>query len=239
MSLPPRRRRLYLMRHGAVRYFDPVSGAPLPAETVPLTEEGQAQAHAAGRLFAAQGVRFDRVICSGLPRTRQTAEGVLAELADLPGPRPAIETCAALQEIHGGRLRDIAPAEVVAAFTALQRGPLTEASRFLQGESLGELLDRALPAAQALLAEPWDCALWVLHGVVNAALLSHWVSGGQRVVLPGWQQNPAAINVIDLGDDGSALLRGVNLNPSDWLQPAQRHSTMELLLAEFLQQRDG
>lgn len=228
------RRRLYLMRHGAVSYFDPQTGAPLPAETVPLTAEGQAQARAAGRLFAAQGVRFDRVICSGLPRTRQTAAAVLAEL---PGPQPAIEEQPALREIHGGRLRDIAPAELEAIFTTLQRGPLNDDTRFLGGESLGELLDRALPAARALLAEPWDSALWVLHGVVNAALLSHWVSGGQRLVLPGWQQNPAAINVVDLGDDGSALLRGVNLNPSDWLQPAQRLSTMELLLAEFLQPR--
>jgi len=228
------RRRLYLMRHGAVSYFDPASGAPLPAETVPLTAEGLEQARAAGRLFAAQGVRFDRVICSGLPRTRQTAAVVLAEL---PGPQPAIEEQPALREIHGGRLRDIAPAELDAVFTTLQRGPLTDDTRFLGGESLGELLDRALPAAQALLAEPWDCALWVLHGVVNAALLSHWVSGGQRILLPGWQQDPACINIIDLGGPGDALLRAVNLNAQDLLRPQQRLSTMEKLLADFRRAR--
>ncbi len=224
------RRRLYLMRHGAVSYFDPQTGAPLPAETVPLTAEGLGQARAAGLLFAAQGVRFDRVICSGLPRTRQTAAAVLAEL---PGPQAAIEEQPALREIHGGRLRDIAPAELDAVFTTLQRGPLTDDTRFLGGESLGELWERALPAVQTLLDQPWECALWVLHGVVNAALLSHWVSGGQRLVLPGWQQDPACINIVDLGDAGDALLRAVNLNAQDLLRPHERLSTMEKLLAEF------
>ena len=114
-----------------------------------------------------------------------------------------------------------------------QRGPLHDGSQFLGGETLGALWDRILPAQQQLRADPdWDCALWVLHGVVNAALLSHWVSGGQRLMLPGWQQNPACINVIDLGAD-DALLRAVNLNPMDWLQPDERRSTMEQLLADF------
>ncbi|WP_138858460.1 histidine phosphatase family protein [Inhella inkyongensis] len=218
------------MRHGAVRYFE--GGRPLPPESVPLTEAGQAQARAAGRLLAAQGVRPDRVICSGLPRTRQTAALVLGEL---PGPQAEIEDWPALQEIHGGRLRDIPEDRLEACFTALQRGPLTEHSQFLGGETLGALWDRILPAQLQLRADPdWDCALWVLHGVVNAALLSHWVSGGQRLMLPGWQQNPACINVIDLGAD-DALLRAVNLNPVDWLQPDERRSTMEQLLADLRQ----
>lgn len=228
------RRRLYLMRHGAVRYFDPASNKPLPADTVPLTEEGQQQARAAGRLFASQGLRFDRVICSGLPRTRQTAAGVLGEMA---AGQPPIEDWPDLQEIHGGRLRDIPDAELAATFSALQRGPLTESSRFLGGETLGSLLDRVLPAlARLRAADDWDCALLVLHGVVNAALLSHFVSGGQRLMLPGWQQNPACVNVIDLGAD-DAVLRAVNLNPSDWLQPQQRRTTMEVLFQDFMDYR--
>jgi probable phosphoglycerate mutase len=184
--------------------------------------------------LAAQGVRPDRVICSGLPRTRQTAELVLAEL---PGPQVEIEDWPALQEIHGGRLRDIPADDLDACFTALQRGPLNEDSRFLGGETLGALWDRILPAQQQLrAAQDWDCAVWVLHGVVNAALLSHWVSGGQRLMLPGWQQNPACINVVDLGSQ-DALLRAVNLSPTDWLQPQERRSTMEQLLADFKERR--
>ena len=60
------RRRIYLMRHGAVAYFDG-SGHPVPPDTVPLTEEGRAQAEAARDLL--EGIALDRVIASGLPRT--------------------------------------------------------------------------------------------------------------------------------------------------------------------------
>ena len=67
------RRRLYLMRHGSVSYFTP-AGQPVPADTVPLNPQGILQARAAGQLFAANNIRFDRVITSGLPRTEQTAQ---------------------------------------------------------------------------------------------------------------------------------------------------------------------
>ena len=224
------RRRLILMRHGAVQYFDPASKAPLHAESVPLTAEGRAQAEAAGRLLASANLKPDRVIVSGLPRTLQTAEGVLAHSG---GPAP--EIWPELQEARGGRLRDIAPAQLQQAFTQLQRGPLSADTRFLGGESLGELQARVLPALQHLRDEPgWDTALVVAHGVVNAVLLSFIVSGGLFLVLPGWQQNPAALNLIDLGSEpGDDLLRAVNLNPVDWLQAGDRASTMEKLYDQF------
>ena len=45
---------------------------------VPLTPRGRMEAQAAGRAFS--NVALDRAICSGLPRTRETAELVLAQL---------------------------------------------------------------------------------------------------------------------------------------------------------------
>ena len=74
----PKRRRIYLMRHGDVTYFD-ASGRAIDPETVPLNASGRDQASAAGHAFAAQQIRFDRVIVSGLPRTIETAQRVLAE----------------------------------------------------------------------------------------------------------------------------------------------------------------
>ena len=65
---PHKRRRIYLMRHGSVTYFD-ASGKPHLPEQVPLNEQGRAQTSAAGRVFAQENIRFDRVIASGLPRT--------------------------------------------------------------------------------------------------------------------------------------------------------------------------
>ena len=43
----PKRRRIYLMRHGDVTYFD-ASGRAIDPETVPLNENGREQASAAG-----------------------------------------------------------------------------------------------------------------------------------------------------------------------------------------------
>ena len=45
------RRRIYLMRHGAVAYFDD-TGRPVAPETVPLTDEGRTQAETARQLLA-------------------------------------------------------------------------------------------------------------------------------------------------------------------------------------------
>lgn len=76
----PKRRRIFLMRHGDVTYFDD-TGRAIDPESVPLNARGREEASAAGREFAAQNVCFDRVIASGLPRTIETAERVLAETA--------------------------------------------------------------------------------------------------------------------------------------------------------------
>ena len=43
-------RRIYLMRHGAVAYFDD-DGRPVAPDDVPLTAEGRRQAQAAGELL--------------------------------------------------------------------------------------------------------------------------------------------------------------------------------------------
>lgn len=233
MNPSPRRRRVVLMRHGAVQYFDPASPTPLPAHGVPLTAEGVAQARTAGLALAGAGVRFELAIASGLPRTLQTAEAVLAPQS----AAPQIEAWPALEEARGGRLRELPHDQLLAEFTALQRGPLTEDTRFLGGERVGDLMDRVLPAWEQLRARSdWDTALVVAHGVVNAVLLSHVVSGGQRLLLPGWQQNPACLNLIDLGAAaGDDVLRCANLNPTDLQQPTQRETTMESLRVDYLQ----
>src|SRR4051794_8319590 len=98
MSRESRRRRIFLMRHGAVSYFD-AAGKPYLPETVPLNEAGRDQADAAGHAFATAGVRFDRVIVSGLPRTVETADRVLA----VTGQALELETWPDLCEIRGGR----------------------------------------------------------------------------------------------------------------------------------------
>ncbi len=227
----PLRRRLYLMRHGSVDYFEP-DGRPIAPDNVPLNAKGRLQADAAGAVFKAAGVHFDRVVVSGLPRTVETAQRVLAAAQQ----EHDIEFEPDLREIRSGRLADIAPQDLEQTFTGVFAAgvdPQTiESRRFLGGESIGELLDRALPAFARLRArEDWDCLLLVLHGGVNRALLS-WALSGQRNFFGAMEQTPACINVIDLAND-HAIVRGINLAPTQWLQHGVRHTTMEELLAAF------
>jgi probable phosphoglycerate mutase len=228
-ALRAQRRRIYLMRHGSVTYFDD-SGKPFLAESVALNETGQAQADAAGRAFFDAGVRFDRVIVSGLPRTVETAQRVL----QASGQDLALEEWPDLQEIRGGRLSTIPTAELRRAFTGAFEGMVQEDQRFLGGESVGEMMDRVHPAVNRLRAQQdWDTLLLVLHGGVNCAILSLALTG-QRLFLGGLAQAAGCINALDVGQDPADwVLRFVNYVPPGPLLPGARTTTMEQLFEQY------
>lgn len=227
------RRRLLLMRHGAVDYFD-AGGRPYPPDDVPLTAPGVAQARAIGAALAAGGVAIDRALSSGLVRTRETAQHVLAAA----GLSPPLEHWPDLQEIRGGRLSAIRDDDLRDAFIAAFEGPVPREKRFLGGETIGELIDRVLPALQRLLAEDgWDTALLVAHGGVNRALLS-WFLTGRHEFLGGLAQDAGCLNVIDVGAaPATSVVRVVNFCPLDTLRTETRLSTMEELLQKYLKLR--
>ena len=213
------RRRIYLMRHARVAYFE--NGRPLRPESVPLTEEGREQARAAAEVL--KGIVFDRVITSGLLRTIETA-GIVA-----PDAEP--ESWPDLREIESGRLEDIPEDELERTFIEAWRDVVPEEAQFLGGESIGSLLDRVIPAVDQLLADnEWDVLLAVLHAGVNRAILSYALTGG-RVLLGNLEQSPACINVLDVGDDW--IVRAVNITPTDLAHRGGRLRTMEELWAEF------
>jgi len=228
-SRMPRRRRLYLMRHGSVDYFEP-DGTPVNPERVPLNPDGIRQADAAGALFLQSGIRFDRVVASGLPRTVQTAQRVLSA----SNQHIELQIEPALEEIRGGRLADIPPDQIEQAFLgAFTSGPDVERHRFINGESIGELLDRALPAFERCCEAPgWQTMLMVLHGGVNRALISTSLAG-QRSFFGRMEQQPACINVLEIGTQEN-VVRAINLAPTQWLQANERYTTMEKLLAQYL-----
>jgi broad specificity phosphatase PhoE len=232
-SAPSQRRRIFLMRHGSVTYFD-AAGKPFLPETVALNEQGRAQADAAGRVFAAASIQFDRVIVSGLPRTVETATRVLAQT----GQPALLETWTELQEIRGGRLSEIPSADLRRAFTGVFEGMVDEDQRFLGGESVGELMDRIHPAMERLRADPdWDTVLLVLHGGVNCAILSLALTG-QRMFLGGLAQAAGCINALDVGSaPADWVVRFVNHSPPAPLQPEARTTTMEQLLEQYKKSR--
>ncbi|WP_091877414.1 histidine phosphatase family protein [Massilia yuzhufengensis] len=221
------------MRHGSVTYFDD-SGKPFLPENVALNEAGRAQADAAGRAFREAGVRFDRVIVSGLPRTVETAERVLLESGQAIAP----EVWPELHEIRGGRLSSIPTGELRRAFTGVFEGVVSEDQRFLAGESVGEMMDRAHPAIARLRAQPgWDTVLLVLHGGVNCAILSLALTG-QRLFLGGLAQAAGCINALDVGSGAADwVVRFVNFVPPGPLQPEARTTTMEQLFEQYRKAR--
>jgi broad specificity phosphatase PhoE len=227
------RRRLLLMRHGSVEYFD-VDGRPYSPDDVPLTPAGVAQARAMGEALAAGGAAIDRVVTSGLTRTRATAQHVL-EAARLA---PPLEHWDDFREIRGGRLSEIRDDELRDAFLSAFEGPVARETRFLGGETIGELLDRVLPQVERLLADAsWDTALLVAHGGVNRAVLS-WFLTGQHQFLGGLAQDAGCLNVIDVGPTpATSVVRVVNFCAIDTLRTGTRLSTMEELLQKYLKLR--
>jgi broad specificity phosphatase PhoE len=214
------RRRLYLMRHAEVAYFD-TEGRPVGAADVGLTGDGEEQARAAAKVFA--GIALDRVITSGLERTLATARIVASAREPESWPE--------LRELEPGRLSEIPADDLEDAFLGSFRGVVPEETKFLGGETIGSLLDRVLPALDRLLSDPsWDVALAVLHGGVNRAILSYALTG-ERLFLGGFEQAPACINVVDVGEDW--IVRAVGITPYDLAHTTTRQTTMELLFAQY------
>lgn len=227
----PGRRRIYLVRHGDVDYFD-AAGRPVRPDTVSLNAAGAGQAELLRHLLA--GVRLDRVIASGLPRTVETAEAIVR------GRGLAIETHAALQEIRPGRLPDLAGADLERHFLGAFSPSIDRSTRFLGGETFGEFLDRVLPSFRALLQESgWQTLLLVAHGGVNRAILLETLGSGLER-FAAIEQDPGALNILDFdGDAGdgaegvAGLVRLVNFTPGAPAKEGLWLTTMERLFQQY------
>lgn len=230
-----KRRRIYLMRHGSVTYFDD-QGKPFLPEQVPLNELGRSQATAAGKVFAESGLRFDRVIVSGLPRTVETANRVLVET----GQQIELEQWPDLVELRGGKLSAIPDESLKEAFVGAFDGVVPEHRQFLGGETVGQLMDRVHPCIDRLREDKsWDTVLLVLHGGVNRAILSYALTN-QRLFLGNLAQTAGCINAIDVGEPHADwVVRIVNYSPISELQGDTRHTTMEVLLDQYMKSRNA
>lgn len=221
------RRRVHLMRHGAVRYFDEAGVRVADPDLVALTSRGRQEAAAMGALLA--DVAFDRAICSGLARTRQTAEGVL-------GTRPlALEERSDLREIRSGGTAAFAHADLERDYAAALEHAHEPGARFVGGEAFAPFRERVLAAWETLLAEPgWSQMLLVCHGMVNRVILG-WMIGGDLRQLGLFEQDTGCLNVLDIDRvDGGAprrLIRLLNFTPENSVKQGQYLTTLEHGLA--------
>jgi probable phosphoglycerate mutase len=221
------RRRLYLMRHGHVDYFAP---GLEDFTQVPLTEEGRAQAEAAGR--ALSGVRFDQAFHSGLPRTQETLSLVLGDRNDVPDPSGIPD----LAEIRGGKVR-VETAEELAARLAFSFDFAGEegASFLPGGELFADAEARVVRGLHGLIRDHrWQQAICVAHEGVNRILLAH-LTGGGLAGLSHFEQDLCGINVLDFdvvpqGDDVSierVILKAVNLTVHDPIKQSLPRTSLE------------
>lgn len=226
------RRRIYLVRHGAVEYFDR-DGRPHVSQTVPLSEKGRNQAMALGELL--QSVDVDRVVTSDLPRTIETATIALRERAVEIDSRPE------LREIEPGDWKTSDPTKIAARLRGAFLGGIDRHRRFLEGETFGDFWDRVVPCFDRLVAEAdWRRMLIVAHGGVNRAIICRALGLG-LTAFGSLEQDTACLNVIDLdtahGDESSDrfIVRQLNYTAYDGAKTGIVRTTMEQLYFDFEQ----
>jgi len=224
------RRRIYLMRHGHVDYLNRKVLETGGMNEVHLTRRGQLQAEAAGRAFA--HVQFDRAICSGYPRTEQTARAVLSFVPTAP----ALEIEPDLVEIKGGKMPPLKTREDLIALmnTFFDNASEPGATNHEGGEVFAAAQARAVGAIERLLSQAdWHTALVVAHEGINRLLLS-WACGAGLAAMSSFEQDTGCINVIDFdqaGRDGTrrSLVKSVNLTPYNWLKHGMNLTSLEAL----------
>lgn len=229
----PDRRRIVLMRHGEAAYVDE-AGRPAPdARQVPLTARGREQAQAQGRALA--GIPFDRAVCSGLPRTVETATLVLGEQRRADGsPVPELEVSEGFAEVGTVGPRHDPPA--TAAFVAHAANPWRDGAkpgaRFLAGERFAEFDARVSVAlAEQIERRDWRTLLLVAHGGTNRSILNHVMGVNWGTI--DVEQDNACFNLIDLDCDPAThepvrfILRAVNVTAYDLAKAGRRLTTME------------
>ncbi|MEM6414873.1 MAG: histidine phosphatase family protein [Pseudomonadota bacterium] len=247
------RRRVYLMRHGHVDYFDPKMTDP---RMVSLTEEGQAQAQAAASALAP--VTFDIAMHSTLPRTAQTAEIVLANKDKSRLVGGAVVGEPLFEELKSGWIKADTREELAARLAFCFDDAAEPGARFLpDGETFAGAQERIIKGIQRLITEfAWKTALLVAHEGVNRILLG-WASGGGLRSISSFEQDLGCINVIDfdiapaaslsqertnnkennhlLGAPGGdyqierAIIKALNITPYDYVKHGLSRTSLEHL----------
>ncbi len=237
----PKRRRIYLMRHAEAAYVSADGVVTNDPEGVPLTTTGREQAAIQGDLLAS--IEFDRAICSGLPRTVETAGLVLSKSNH---NTPRLEHINSLKEVQGLGGARVWPEDNQEVKEILEHmaNPWADGDKpgalFLGGEAFADFGHRVSTAWHNIVADPeWETLLLVLHGAVNRMIfnLVHGVSWSAHVTV---EQDNACINIIDVDeiDPPRYLVRGVNITGYNLNKQGIERTNMEstaLRVAQLLQ----
>lgn len=227
------RRRIHLFRHGDVSYVDDQGNRVADSRAVPLTDWGRQQT-ADMRTFM-DGIAVDRIVCSGLPRTIETADGIFGD-RDIN-----IEIDPAFEELNSDpdRYKNLKSLHDVAYAFADAHLP---GAAYGNGDIFVEAEARVVGGLNRLISDPsWNSCAVVAHGGVNRALLG-WASGAGLKGFSTFEQNTCCVNIIDVdthpdsGEHHRTLIRGINITAYD---PAKRdvHLTALETIAERMSKK--
>jgi phosphoserine phosphatase len=228
------RRRIYLMRHGHVDYGSQEVVEARDTNIARLTSLGRRQASAAAEPF--HDVHLDVAICSGLRRTRETAERVLAGHP----AAPVLEDEPGLIELQSGSFIPFSSREELSAYLTFmfEQAGKPDAAFFGDGERFSDGYARAVASIERLLARPsWASALVVAHEGINRLLLG-WMCGAGPAASVAFEQDLACVNVLDFDlvpdDDGGTrierkIIKAVNVTPYGWLKAGMHMTSFEAI----------
>jgi probable phosphoglycerate mutase len=194
---------IYLLRHGdsrpdAVRRF-------IGRTDNPLNETGRSQAEWWRRSLA--GITFDRVYCSDLQRSIETARIIARRV------RAPLTALPALSEINLGRWDGMPTSEVRRLFPKEydQRGADLAGYRPPGGESFSDLSARVLPDFEEVVRHISGNLLIVGHAGVNRVVLCHLL-GMPLANLFRLDQGYGCLNILEY-TSGTWAVRRVNMPP--------------------------
>ena len=228
------------MRHGHVDYFAREVREAGHTDLVPLTVLGRQQAKASGA--ALSHVRFDLALSSGLPRTRETAEIVLAANADVAHLTLVVDTGFVEIKGVGGLTREKSREELAARMAFEFDQAAKPGARMIGGDVFADVQDRATGAIKGLLAQPaWHTALVVAHEGINRLFLS-WMTGNALKGVQALEQDLACINILDFDlvprGDGSvgteiyrSMIKAVNITPYNFVKHGMNLTSLEAIFA--------
>ena len=201
-----KRKRFYLFRHGEVDYT-PQGKVVKNPDLVDLTEVGKKQAKSIDE--NTKEFSIERIICSGLPRTLQTAEHIASRR------EITIECFPLLKEYEWDP--DLLKDTKIERFGYLFEDSL--AKEMIGGtEDANEFYRRITCQLETIIKEDWSEMAAFLHGAVNAAIMC-WVNDVDISFASKYDQDHAALNIIDIDVDEKGeivrkILKRYNIPPN-------------------------
>jgi alpha-ribazole phosphatase/probable phosphoglycerate mutase len=200
--------RIYLWRHPEVLGSE--DGKFWGQTDVALTKHGKDQQKAVAKYMAQR--KLSSIYCSDLQRTQLVADSIARAFK----PRKQVTALPQLRELCLGQWEGMTYQEIDKKYPGAltQRAEDLAGYRIEGGESLHDLAERVMPAFQGIVAENEGGRICIVaHAGVNRVILTK-VMGAPLDRIFRLDQAYAALNVIDVFEDGLPLIRNINYQPA-------------------------